>query len=315
MNFKSIIKTLSVFLTTILALCVFFTGCSKYRSPYSLKIEMPKPKYTKIGYDFKASVDGDKVKVTYAILGFKDDEIVHIYIDQIEKTLGEEKSLRTNRELGNAYGLAYTSDFGEWYVQVDALKNYISGNHMTAEELDSIETYKKDNKNPSLPAKDSDIAAACELNIGDFLEVIKSAAKNTFEAEAMNIGIGEEIRVYNDSKQMKIDFAFIATDNNGRICFSKLESLNIENKNSKISSLKEASASDPETYSLKNKITAFEDYMIGRTIGEVCAAEVYDPGDGTNLALPKKGTDLAKICNTDLYHYLKVVSESGGRLG
>ena len=299
----------------ILALGVFFTGCSKKSSSNSLKIEMPKPKYTKIGYDVKTYVDGDNVKVTYAILGFKDDEIIHIYIDQIEKTLGKEKSLRTNRELGNAYGLAYTSDFGEWYVQVDALKNYIAGNHLTAEELDSIETYKKDDKNPSLPAKNSDIAAACELNIGDFLDVIKNAANNTYEVEAMHIGVGEEIRIYNDSEQMNVDFAFIATDYNGNICFSKLESLKIEKENSKISSLKEASASDPETYSLKNKIAAFEDYMIGRTIGEVCAAEVYDPGDGINSALPKKGTDLAKICNTDLYHYLKVVSESGGRLG
>ena len=74
----------------ILALGIFFTGCSKKSSSSSLKIEMPKPKYTKIGYDVKTYVDGDDVKVTYALLGFKDDEIIHIYIDQIEKTLGKE---------------------------------------------------------------------------------------------------------------------------------------------------------------------------------------------------------------------------------
>ena len=114
---------------------------------------------------------------------------------------------------------------------------------------------------------------------------------------------------------MKIDFAFIGTDYKSNICFSKLESLSIETNDSKISYLKEATASDSEAYGLKNKITAFEDYMIGRTVGEVYAAEVYDPGDGINLALPKKDTDLAKICNIDLYYYLKAVSEANGRLG
>lgn len=315
MKFKSIIKTIFFFVTTILTLCMVFTGCSYEGSNNSLKIEVPQPKYTKIGYDVIASIDGDNIKVTYAIIGFKDNEITRVYLDQFEKKLGQEKSLKTNRELGNAYGLAYTSDFGEWYVQTDAFKNYIVGNKMTPEELDDIETYKKDDNNPSLPAKNSDLAAACELNIGDFLDVIKGAANNTYAVEAMNFGVGEEIRIYNDSKQAKIDLAFIATDYNSTICFSKLESFDIKADNSQISSLKEAKTSDLELYNLKNQVEAFEEYMIGRTISDISAIEVYDPSDGINLALPKKDTDLSKICNIDLYYYIKTVSESSGRLG
>ena len=313
----NIIKQVSIFILIALIICTLFTGCSKIKilSNNSLKREIPELKYDELGYGFKTSIDGNALKITYALVGFLKDEPKYLRIDQIEKELGDETSLSTNREKGNSYGLAYTSDYGEWYVQLDALQNYILGHKMTLEDIEKIETYKKDEKNTSLPAKDSDLAVACNLNIEDFLDVVKLAYKNTVKHEANYIGIGEDIKIYNTTESAKITFAILAYDYNNIINYSHLESFEAKAGDKEVLSLREKAENDTQLNKIQNSVTAYEEYMIGRTTSDAANVEVYSTADGSALALPKPGTDLAQVCNIDLKYYINAIFDASNRAG
>ena len=315
MRKSTILKRISLLTLLCVLLGAFCTGCGRIKilDGGSLKKEVPETKYDELGYGYKASIDGDQIKITYALAGFLEGQIKYLYIDQIEKTLGEEKSLATNREKGNSYGLAYTSDFGEWNVQLDALQNYIIGHKMTLEDVNKIETYQKDENNPSVPVESSDLSVACELNIGDFLDVVKMAYQNTVEIEATKIGLGEIVRIYNASKNAKITLSVMAFDYNESVCYSRLESFDVKAGETEIVSLREASKSSDQLSETQKGVEEYEKYMIGRTASDCVNIEVYSGEDGTSLAVPLPYTDLGEVCKIDLKYYFSAVSEAYNR--
>ncbi len=315
MKRSNFIRRISLLTLFCLMLGALLTGCDKIDilDTGSLKIEKPETKYDEIGYGYKSSIDGNDIKITYALVGFLDGQIKYIYIDQIEKTLGEEKSLSTNREKKNAYGLAYTSDLGEWYVQLDALQSFILGHKMTLDDINNIETYQKDENNPSVPAPSSDLSAACELNIGDFLDAVKMAYTNKTEVEAIKVGIGEDIRIYNAEESAKITLSVVAYDYNQNICFSRFESFDVSAKDTEIVSLRDSSKENATLAQIQKNVEGYEQYMIGRSITDCTNVEVYSSDDGSALSLPKPNTDLALVCNIDLNYYICAASEAYNR--
>ncbi len=299
------ISKIMAFMTAVFCL-VSVAGCS-VDAVGSFKKAIPENKYDRIGYAVDTEISGEKVNIVYAVVGYKGDKMVYLDLDEIEKTLGQEKSLSTNKELGSAYGLGYISDLGEWNVQIKALLDYIQGNGMTPEEILAIETYQKDENNPTVPKPDTDLAAACELNIGKYLQVINKACKNTQKIDAMTLGGGEDIKIYNKDKSIVVDFAFLALDYNSKIVLSKLDRYEATFGDT------EFSCSTDGNSAWQESIKGYEQYILGLTGGEATGVEVYDKGDGVNTALPKAGTDLAEVCNVDIGSFIKAVREAVNR--
>lgn len=299
--------------TIIIATCVSLLGCSPTNR---VKQEIPEEKYEEVGYATKSEIEDDgTIKITYALVGMKDEKIEYLYLDQIEQNPLEDRTLFTNKEQQNAYGLSYKSDHGEWNEQVGALEKYISGNHMTIEEVNEIPTYEKDEKHPKVAKKGSDLEAGCELDLSDFMEVINKASENTTQVKAMRLGVGEDIRINNIEGRLDVTFSFIATDYRYKICYSKLDVYSIDVLGQRnVLSLREQVSEKPELKQWEENVDAYEEYIYGLNMVEAYGVETYDPGNGIETALPKPGTDLATMCNIDLEKFIITLEEASGRL-
>ncbi len=306
---KNIIKLLSML--TVIALLLCLTACNTVRG--SLKKEIPEAEYTSFGYAVKSSISGDKLTLAYALVGFKDETITNVYLDKIEKTLGDEKSSSTNKEMGTAYGLVYESELGEFNVQLNALQNYIMGHKMTVKEVNEIETYQKDEQNPSLPKEGTDLAVACGLNIGEYIELINEAAENRVEQECMKIGLGEQIFIRNVKNEIIVSFAVIATDYRSKLVYSFLDMYKAVKGADEIKSEKQRSEESPEILEWVRNIEGYEGFMLGRNIGDSAGVPTYNTGDGTTMAIPSPDTDLAAVCNVDIGYFKDVLYEASNR--
>lgn len=305
-------KVLKIIILVMLVCCFCFTGCS---NEVREKESIPEPKYDKIGSAIRGYVDDQgTVIITYAVVGITNEHITYVYLDQIENNPRKDRHLFTNKELETAYGLSYKSDHGEWYQQVEALENYIVGNKMTIDEINRISTNRTETGKIK-PTQGTDLEAACELDIGEFLEVINFAYESSYDVEAMKIGVGEDIRISVMNNKIDVIFTFIATDYRYKICYAELEKYSvIAEKDSKVISQKEKAKYDMEALKESNGIEAFEDYIIGLNLEEAYGIETYDPGNGIETALPKKGTDLAQICSIDLANIIIALGDVKERL-
>ncbi len=291
-----------------LTVCIGVAGCMpSTRSKQSV----PDATYTKAGYAVVGQVEGDgTVVLTYGLIGVKDEKINYLYIDQVEQNPKTDRHLFTNRELDSAYGLSYESDDGEWCDQVNVLTNYIAGNGLTIEEVNAIPVYQKDSENPMVPKSGTDLAAGCKLDISVFIEVINKAYENLEEMDIDRLAVGDDVRVSNKNGRLDLTLAFVGTDYRYKINFCHLETYSI--------------TADPgeEVLSQREKNVqpwasgeaAFEEYIKGLNMEEAAGVETYDPGDGVNLALPKKGTDLAEICDIDLSKFVLTLKEAAKKL-
>ena len=292
--------------------CVTIGGCSPVVKG---RQDIPEVMYTEAGYAVKSEVEDDgTVKVTYALVGLKDDKIEYLRLDQVEQNPSDDKHLATNRELENAYGLAYEGDHGEWNEQITALENYISGNSMSLDEVNNIPMSQKVEGQPMVPEEGSELETACELDLTDFLEVINEACANTVEIEATRLALGEDIRVSKLNNQVEITFAFVGTDYRYKISYAHLDVYSIvANPGISIRSLRE-STGDEQQEIWKNGVSAFESYILGLNMKEAYGVETYDPGNGIDTALPKLGTDLEAECSIDLEKFILVLREAADRL-
>ena len=200
-------------LIMLMMICtMFIVGCGSEQKS-GLKQEIPEAKYTEAGVGIKGTVTADgTVMLTYALIGLKNDVIEYIYLDQLEQNPQTDRHLFTNKELQNAYGLSYTSDYGEWHQQVGVLETYILGNSMTLEDVNNIPTYEKDEENKMVPEVDSDLGAACELDIADFIDAINHAFANLQEIEATRLAVGEDVRISKKNDEVNVHLAFVGTD-------------------------------------------------------------------------------------------------------
>ena len=95
-------------------------------------------------------VDGEKIAVEVTLEG---DKVTEITIDETYKG-------STKRTLGNDYGMSSIGK-DEWYVQVDALQEYIIANGVDAVTLDA-NGY-------------SDVVTGCTINLANIMETVNAA--------------------------------------------------------------------------------------------------------------------------------------------
>lgn len=293
-------------------LIMLFSGCSPTNR---VQQEIPEPVYTNVGHAIKSEIKEDgTVKLTYALVGLKEDKIEYLYLDQIEQNLQEEISLFSNKEMENAYGLSYESDHGEWHEQVNALKTYISGNKMTIDEVNAIPVEKIDENHLKVPEKGSELEAGCELDLTDFLDVINEACENAVEADVMRLAVGEDVRCSKINNQLTLTIGFVGTDYRYKINYLYLDKYVIDAEaGSDTRSLKQIGKEQEEVQKWVENLEAYENYILGSNLKEAIGVETYDPGNGTETALPKVGTDLAAVCNIDLDKFILVLDEAGNR--
>lgn len=295
-----------VVVAVIMICSMFVVGCTVQMEG---KQNIPEVAYEKVGQAVQGKIGEDgTVVVTYALLGVKENVIKYLYLDQIETNPQEDRHLFTNKELGSAYGLSYKSSRGEWNQQVQALESYIKGNNMKLDDVNNIPVYQKDAEHLMVPEEGTGLGTVCELDISDFLAVINEAYNNMQETTALRIGVGEKIHVSKKNNTLDIQFAFVGTDYRYKVCYSELESYSIH------ADVKadEVEANDKGKLGDKG-IVAFEQYMLGLNMLEVIGVETYDPGNGIDTKLPKKGTDLAEVCEIDLSNILSAIEEAGSR--
>lgn len=292
---------------------VIMSGCSPNTKS---KLEIPEVKYTEIGHAVKNEVLKDgTVRTTYALVGLNEDKIKYLYLDQTEQDPQKDRHLSTNKELQTAYGLAYESDHGEWNEQINALQNYIVGNNMEISEVKKIPTYEKDDENKKVPVSDSDLGAACEIDIEDFLEVIEEACANTTEIEATRMGVGESIRINREDNCVETTIVFLATDYRYKISYAYMDRYSTHGQQgTHVQSMRERKNENDEIRVWVEQLENYEEYIYGLNSVEAYGIQTYDKGDGINTEVPKINTDLGKICDIDLSEFIVVLKEAAGRL-
>lgn len=283
--------------------CVGISGCMPSTRT---KQSIPEVRYTKAGYAVVGEVEEDgTIVLTYGLVGMKKDKITYLALDQVEQNPKTDRHLFTNKELDSAYGLSYESDDGEWSDQVNNLVNYISGNGLTLEEVNEIPTYKKDEKNTMVPQDGTDLAVGCKLDIAPFIEVINQACENVEEMDIDRLAVGEDIRVSQKDGRVDVTFAFVGTDYRYKINYCHLQTYSVTAEPGAMVLSQREKAVEPWS----SGEAAFEEYIKGLNMVEAYGVETYDPGDGIHLALPKKGTDLAEVCDIDLSKFILTLEE------
>lgn len=144
---------------------------------------VPKAGEVQVGLAVLTDVSAADGKISYNVLMAAvavDDEgvITDCVIDGVstdvtmeEVTAGWTKNVKTKNELGDSYGMvAWGGAKYEWDQQAKNFADYVKGK--TADQVSGIAI--AENGKPA----DSDLAASVTIAIGDFVQVVKAAAKN-----------------------------------------------------------------------------------------------------------------------------------------
>ena len=73
------------------------------------------------------------------------------------------------------------------------------------------------------PKTGTDLASKCTITIDDFLAAVDKAGKNAQAVDAAKIGIGEVMQNDAEKKQLDTTIALVATDDAGKIVYSKID--------------------------------------------------------------------------------------------
>lgn len=161
-------KKISLLLAfTMILFC--FTGCQSQENT-SLKRERQKPKAASVAFSSAIEETEDGVNVVYLGVGVdKDGKITYLSINRNEFK-GDDTNVMSVKEQGESYGLCYEGYKGDWRDQMEAFEDYAIGKSMTIDQL--LETELDEN---GVPVKDSDLFAACEIDLRLAMEALESA--------------------------------------------------------------------------------------------------------------------------------------------
>lgn len=287
---------------------LFAIFCLAGCSPKVSKTPTPEASFMKIGHAQKTLVDDEgNVITSYVFLGLNDkDQITYMYADETSQNPQLEKQAAfTKKELGNNYGLGYTSDKGEWGVQIRAFENYVSSHKLDKIAVEKLEVDEKDGK--KIPKSGSDLATACELDISVYQELIVSAIDNAIAMEAMRIGVGEYITVSEADDKVEQTLVMFSVDYLNRINYIYIDKFNT-NINKETVSLRDGN--DDISKGLK----AFEEYAVGRYSNDISNNAFYDKGDGVNNVVAIPSSDLGKVCTINLKEVMMAFQDANNRL-
>ena len=208
-------------------------------------------------------------------------------------------------------------DGGEWYEQAQAFEEFCK--NKTLDEIAKVEV--EDYHGGKAPKTGTDLASKCTITIDDFLAAVDKAGKNAQAVDAAKIGIGEVMQNDAEKKQVDTTIALVATDDAGKIVYSKIDVAQIYKGVTDTKSERKEKYGMKETSAKNGKIKdgaewyeqaqAFEDSIKGKTVADVAKIEVEDYHGGK---APKTGTDLASKCTITIDAFLEAIAEAGSAL-
>ncbi len=276
--------------------------------------------------DATADADGQvQVNTNMVVATFdKDGKVVSATIDvaqQTGKVSAEGKVVgdidtRTKCEKGDDYGMRGVSTIGkEVNEQYAALADWFVGK--TVDEIMAVETYRRDDNHPTVPAEGTDLSASVTISIGTYLDALKLAYENAVETTGpvASTGLGTDISVSKSDAtaeadgQIQVNTTMMgaAFDAEGKVVAVKTDvaqqtakfdttghftnEIDLRTKVQKGADygMKGASAIGKE---INEQFAALEEYLIGKTADEFAATEVYQKDDH-HIAVPVEGSDLA----------------------
>ena len=279
-----------------------------YKTGLAIVSSMASSKEPADGKDGTAQVDS----VAVAVVVDEDGKIVNCYIDTVQNKMGftaegkavMKEDFQTKKELGEKYGMKAASGIGkEWDEQAAALEEYVIGK--TAEEVAGIAV--DDTTKPT----DVDLVAGVTIKIGQYKEAIVEAVQN---AEAVGTQPGDKLGLgiitdMHKSKEAEGDkegqcqaystYVAVTTDKDGKITAAVIDATQGTVKfdaSGKITSdltsgvktkrqlgedygMRKASGIGREWFEQAGDM---EDYLVGKTSGEVTGIAVDGDGKATD---------------------------------
>ncbi len=235
------------------------------------------------------------------------------------------EEFRTKKELGDDYGMKQASGIGkEWYQQAEAIEEFVVGK--TAKEIAGIPL------DESGKTTDVDLMSGATVAIGSYQETIIKAIQNaeeigTQEGDSLGLAVVTNMSKSKDAAadadgqcQAYSTYMAVTTDADGRITGSILDASQGTVKfdaagtitsdiNGAIKTkqelgddygMKQASAIGKEWY---QQADAFEEYIAGKTAGEVAGIAVNESGKAAEA-------DLAASVTVAIGDFLEVAQKA-----
>lgn len=206
---------------------------------------------------------------------------------ELEDGVMSDVDLRSKNEKGDDYGMvAYAGAVAEWYQQAEAFAEYCVGK--TAEEVRA--TALTDGK-PS----DADLSAGCTIAVGDFIEVVATAAENASASVSASDKLGTALTTSDGSDEegaeYDTDYCVVTIGSDGKVTSCLVDvlqgSVDIADGAFAADSVKYNSkkqlgdqygmvASGITTMEWYQQAEAFENYVVGKTADEVSGIALTD---------------------------------------
>lgn len=279
-----------------------------YKTGLAVVSSMASSKEPADGKDGNAQVDS----VAAAVIVDADGKIVSCYIDTAQNKMGftaegkvvKKDEFQTKKELGEKYGMKAASGIGkEWDEQIQVLEEYVIGK--TAEEVAGIAV--DDATKPT----DVDLVAGVTIKIGDYKKAIVEAAQNaealgTQEGDKLGLGIITNMNKSKDADgdkegqcQAYSTYVAVTTDGTGKITAAIIDStqgtVKFDTAGKITSDLKSGVKTKRQLgddYGMRSasgigkewfeQAAGMEDYLVGKTAGEVTGIAVDGDGKPTD---------------------------------
>jgi len=295
--------------------------------------------------DATADADGQvQVNTNMVVATFdKDGKVVSATIDVAQQTgkvtadgkVAGDIDTRTKCEKGDDYGMRGVSTIGkEVNEQYAALADWFVGK--TVDEIMAVETYRRDENHPTVPAEGTDLSATVTISIGTYLDALKLAYDNAVETTGpvASTGLGTDITVSKSDAtaeaegQIQVTTTIVgaAFDAEGKIVAVKTDAaqqtakfdatghftneIDLRTKVQKgddygMRSLSEKIGIGKELY---EQYAALEEWLIGKTANDFAGIETVTNDEGHQSAAP--GTDLAAGVSISLDSHLIAVAKA-----
>lgn len=279
-----------------------------YKTGLAVVSSMASSKEPADGKDGNAQVDS----VAAAVVVDADGKIVSCYIDTAQNKMGftaegkvvKKDEFQTKKELGEKYGMKAASGIGkEWDEQIQVLEEYVIGK--TAEEVAGIAV--DDATKPT----DVDLVAGVTIKIGDYKKAIVEAAQNaealgTQEGDKLGLGIITNMNKSKDADgdkegqcQAYSTYVAVTTDGSGKITAAIIDctqgTVKFDTAGKITSDLKSGVKTKRQLgddYGMRSasgigkewfeQAASMEDYLVGKTAGEVTGIAVDGDGKPTD---------------------------------
>lgn len=243
-------------------------------------------------FDAKGKIVDVRIDVAQTKVEFDEDMKVSSDKDAV---------IKTKKELGHDYGMGGISEIGkEWHEQIAALEEWMIGK--TVEEVKALEVKERDASHTHVPDV-PELTSSVTITVEDYIAAVEKAWENKVEVKGFAaLGLGHDISIAKSrdasdtaTAQAQVDATFAATafdaDNNvvgvivdvaqvrvaydeeGKVSSDKTAELRTKKELEDDYGMRASSGIDKEWF---EQMEAFEEWMTGRSIGEVLTLKVTE---------------------------------------